>query len=144
MQPLTYVYYLDELTKSRQYIQKADQTSSSNQYMASAKLYTPKGVHAGFIKTVNYNTKMKFRGKMINGVNTNTTVILGGSTLTSISCRFTYASNNTDVLTSPTSTVAVASNGLFQSTRPTVTITPVNINKAGVYIIGRQVTIQGG
>ena len=140
MPTLKYVYFLDELTKSRQYIQEADATDTSDQYVATAKLYTLKGKHAGFIKTVNYNTKMAFKGKMISGVNTNTTLTLGGDNITSVSCRFTFASNGTDVLTTPTSSVAVASNGIFQNARPTVTITPITAAKRAA----RMVEVKGG
>jgi hypothetical protein len=120
-------YYLDELTQSRQYIQTADATDLSDQYMATAKLYNLRGRHVGYIKTINYNTKMMFKGKEINGVNTNTTLILGGRRqLSSVACRFTYASQGTNTLTTPTSSVAVASNGLYAHRRPKVTITPGN------------------
>jgi hypothetical protein len=144
MPTLKYIYFLDELTNSRQYIQEADATESSDQYMATAKLFTLRGKHAGFIKTVNYNTKMAFKGKMISGVNTNTTLILGGANLTSVSCRFTFASNGTDVLTTPTSSVAVASNGIFQNARPTVTITPITVTKGKQLAPGRMVEVKGG
>ena len=141
MPTASFYYSLEELTASRKYIQKEDATRFSNQFVATAKLYTLDGVHTGYIKTTNNNTQMKFMGKKIFSVNTNTTLTLGlGSVLSNISLRFTFASQGTDTLTTPTTSVAVASNGLYP-VPPKVTITPFSKNGEKVTATYRRVDV---
>ena len=128
---LEYMYSLDELTKNRITIQKADISKKSYQYYADANLYHLDRTLAGKFITVNHNNKFNNKKTNITSVNANVTIILYASLenpISNISCRYTFSSYNTDVLTTPVSAIAVASSGKYKNVRPKITITPKTIS----------------